>query len=614
MVDQDVERDEDGSFGSRIKDYIMSKVPENIDRAQPVWDIAKRYHRTEHGTPLIWDRQPYLPPLYKMWPERPPKGMRVVIKKVPQEGISELALCVMFTYAGEFGARMYYVLPKYEHRNRFVAGRVDKCIAFTDRYKQRMAFAAVRKDGMAMKHFGRKGAVIFPSSNVRNDFISFGVDIAIIDEVNECVMENVALVDDRMAGFDSWRVRFDISTPTLKSEGISPMFDKSDQRHWHVPCDKCGEHQILDFWENVVERSQREGAYVLRDKVWRPNTQDIDIDIFCKHCGDAMNRNAIGEWKATRPGRPTIGFHMSKLYSGSRSMWETWEQYQRATTDPTQEIVFYNSYLGEDYSGGNVAFTLELLDKCSKREDEGYLMPDGLPDGPWEVAAGVDVGSRLHVTIFLRDKAWLRTVYIGTIQNDENAGDNLIRLLNAFRVTKVVMDADPETNLLLTLKSRLNQSSSIRLWSCRFQQDDYRDIRLNAREAHLTVDRTYAMDQSLSIANSGELLIPHNWRGIGAGEFPDSMCGPTRVREETTRGPRWRWSSTKDDHYRLAFTYAWIATTLMPPRVETDFSTGGDIDGGRVFTGDIPEDPFAIGFGSETNSRFFGDGGSGRFF
>jgi len=338
-VEPIVERDAKfESFGDKIKKFVMAKVPDPIDSVTPVWDIASKYHRTEHGTPMLWDRQPYLPPLYKMWPAKPPRGMRVVVKKVPQEGISELALCVMFTYAGEFGARMYYVLPKYEHRNRFVSGRVDKSIAFTERYKQRMAFATVRKDGMAMKHFGRKGTVIFPSSNVRNDFISFGVDIAIIDEVNECVMENVALVDDRMAGFDSWRVRFDISTPTLKSEGISPMFDKSDRRHWHVPCDKCGEFQILDWWTNVVERSQRQGEYVLRDKIWQPNNEEIDIQIYCKHCGDPMDRNAIGIWKATRPGRPTIGYHMSKLYSGSRGIWECWEQYLRAKTDPTEEV------------------------------------------------------------------------------------------------------------------------------------------------------------------------------------------------------------------------------------------------------------------------------------
>gem|GEM_PF-2061410 len=616
MIDGFVRKNiEPESLGEKVKRFVLSKSLAPIDSSQPVWDIAKNHHRTEHGGPMVWARQPYLPPLYKMWPAKPPKGMRVVIKKVPQEGISELALCVMFTYAGEFGARMYYVLPKYEHRNRFVSARVDKSIAFTERYKQRLFNAAVRKDGMAMKHFGRKGIVIFPSSNVRNDFISFGVDIAIIDEVNECVMDNVALVDDRMAGFDSWRVRFDISTPTLKSEGISPMFDKSDQRHWFVPCDKCGEFQILDWWENVVERSQREGQYVLRDKVWVPNQEGIDIDVYCKHCGDPMSRHAIGEWRPTRPGRPTIGFHMSKLYSGSRAMWEIWEQYLRAQNDPTEEVVFFNSYLGEDYSGGNVAYTLELLDACSKREDDGYIMPEGLPEGPWDVAAGIDVGKFLHIFILLRDGSRLRSVHIGTLPNNEKAVEEVIKLLNRYRVTKVVMDADPETNLLLTLKSKLNEASNIRFWSCRFQQDDYRDIRMNASDAHLTVDRTYSMDQSLAIGNSGELLLPHNWRSIGGGEFADSMCGPTRVREETTRGPRWRWSSTKDDHYRLALTYAWLATTLIPPRVDTEFGGGGSQDGGRVFTGDVPEDPFAIGAASGDNSRFFTDIDSmGRFF
>jgi len=188
-------------------------------------------------------------------------------------------------------------------------------------------------------------------------------------------------------------------------------------------------------------------------------------------------------------------------------------------------------------------------------------------------------------------------------------------LLAAYRVTKVVMDADPETQLILSLKSKMNGSSSIRFWSCRFQQDDYRDIRLSPREAHLTVDRTYAMDQSLAMANSGELLIPVNWRAIGGGEFSDSMCGPVRVREETPRGPRWRWSGTKDDHYRLALTYAWIATTLIPPRLNTDFGSVDATDGGRMFSGNIPDDPFKIGFSTGgDNSRYFAESEPGRYF
>ena len=595
------------TMGDLVESIVMKNALDSIEGDHPVWDMAQKYHRNEHDMPLRFDRQPYLVKLYQFWPRHPPRGLHVVVKKVPQEGISELALVLMFTYSGEFGARMFYVLPKYEIRNRFVKTRVDKSIAFTERYGQRMQFSRVRSDSLALKHFGRTGTVIFPSSNVANDFISFPVDIAVVDEVNKCDMKNVAMVDDRMAGFDSWRVRFDISTPTVKGQGISPLFDQSDQRHWFVKCDKCGIYQKLDWWEHVVERGDGQSYYKLRDEEWEPE-MERDIYVFCKHCGEPMNRLGDGEWRATRKGRDIIGFHLSKLYSGSKDIRECWRQYQKGLTDPTEEQLFYNSYLGEDYSGGNVSFTDGLLDECSKHEKPGYLMPNSVPPG-FQVCAGIDVGKVLHIWINFIQKGIHRAVSIGTIPNDTNAVDAVVNRLRLFNVSRCVIDADPETQLIVNLKRAMNTTGEIRLWSCRFQQEDYRDVRMNAREAHITVDRTYAFDQSLSLALNGQLLLPADWRNIDRGVFSDSVCAPVREKVETKNGPRFRWSSTDNDHYRLAGVYAWAASTLLPVQVKMDYDPG-PLQEGRMFR----QQADALGgFGISGEGRHFSNDG-GRFF
>lgn len=567
----------------------------------PVWESARRFHRTEQGLPLVFHDRPYLEGMFRMWPWDP-RDLEVVWKKVPQEGVSELALAVAFFYAGEIGARVWYVLPKFDSRNEFVQTRVNHNLHHTERWRRRMNEAAVPRDAVAMKAFAGGGFLKFVGSNVRNEFLSHPCDIGILDELNECDLENVALIDDRMGGHTSRRVWLKISTPTTSGRGISAEYDRSDRRKWFIPCPHCGTWQTPDWWKNVVEPDSRPDTWKLRDSKWRENS-GRDILLLCADCGHPMDRMAMGEWRAERPERTTIGFHISKLFSAARSIRACFRRFVdwQEAMKPAAGQVFFNSVLGDDYTGGTIQVTEDLLRYCASLDP--YRMPER--SAP-RCVAGVDVGKDLHWVVDHLEGGRRRAVHVG---RTAVSVEKIREYVRRFSIHTLVIDARPEAKFVSDVKAALNTDSSIRVYSCDYQKDKIiRPVRDSA-EAIVKIDRTLALDESKADMDVGARLLPAEVMELDRGDFKTSMCKPTRIEEKAPNGDvRSVWTKETDDHYRHADTYAWIASTLLPPEAPVDW--GEDLtrskEDDRSFQGPEAQDEWGLGLGDfEEGGRHF---------
>ena len=111
-----------------------------------------------------------------------------------------------------------------------------------------------------------------------------------------------------------------VSTPTDKGASrIEAAYEESDKRRYFVPCQDCGEHQVLK-WSNVK---------------WEEG-KPASAEYVCEHCGscwsDVKRFAAIryGEWRKTAEGDgKTAGFHLFWLIftvdsdgrHGSRLLW-----------------------------------------------------------------------------------------------------------------------------------------------------------------------------------------------------------------------------------------------------------------------------------------------------
>jgi len=572
----------------------------------PVWEVFTRWHRNGYGQRMDVQPRPYQEGILKSWGPAP-RQSETVVKKCPQEGVSEIAVSVALTFGGWFGGRVWYVITKNDARDDFVSNRVDPAVQYVPEYRDRIQAAVVLRDNTRLKHLAGGGFIKFAGSNVRGDFLTHPCDLAITDELNECNLDHVALLDDRMSGLGAWGVHLKISTPTQRGFGISAEYERSDRQRWHVPCPSCGEPQVLDWWTNVMEPGSQPDTWRLRDRTWAEGC-GRDIRLFCRKCEATMDRFAMGEWIPERPERRVKGFHISKLMSAARPVSIMFEKYRDMVEDvkPGAGPVFYNSILGEDYTGGKVQVTEELLRYCA--ELDPYRMPDRMKPRGGRTVAGVDVGKRLHVVIDLVEGRRRRAVFIGTC---EPKLSTLANLFDQYGVSLCVVDSQDIT-FSMNARERFNTSSHRMLFACRYQMNRLTRPDRDDAEAIVSIDRTMALDESKADMDTSRRLLPQNVMNLDGGEFKTSMTGPVRRDEKYKQGgvdkTRTIWTKVPGDHYRHADTYAWIASTLLPPRAPVDWGGEDDDEGGRTFTG--PDDAaltsdWGIG-GGDDGGRVFG--------
>ena len=87
------------------------------------------------------------------------------------------------------GRSIFYVIPKWELKNRFVKNRfdisVDKTKMYMDMKKQEENSFFKSASSMSLKHFGN-GSITFVGSNSKSGFAEFPADDVIIDELDYC--------------------------------------------------------------------------------------------------------------------------------------------------------------------------------------------------------------------------------------------------------------------------------------------------------------------------------------------------------------------------------------------------------------------------------------------
>lgn len=203
------------------------------------------------------------------------------------------------------------------------------------------------------------------------------------------------------------RLVFLYSTPSVTGDSrIEKEFNKTDQRHYFVPCPHCGHYQHL-VWENI--------KYEAKDS----SQADPNKGVYyvCANCEKPINENKkpemirSGEWRSTKPktDKRYIGFHINRLYSP----WTNWTDlaldYEASKDDPQQLQVFVNASLGLpfDYQGGE-KLNWELL---KMRGNNANYKKGNAPKGCILLAAGIDVQSdRLEIAVWgwgRGEQAWL---------------------------------------------------------------------------------------------------------------------------------------------------------------------------------------------------------------
>lgn len=373
----------DGSLLTQHLDSIRQKeVAREFRRraaareiAQARWQIAENLHRLEDGvSKLDFTSHPFQKEIFK------DDSLDLVIMGSAQWGKTEFLIVDMAASAG-YGLKVMVVISKMEKRNKFVAGRLDPCFGSVPIYKEMMKAAAARNavaDSTQLKHFG-PGSINLIHSKSKSEFSSYPADECLIDEHQECDMDNIKLVDDRMSG--SWfgrlvRVGHPSTAGTELNQNLDWLYQNSDRRVWKVPCDVCGKLQILTWWNHVIFEERHKGAVLSvrpRDAEWRPGSK-FDIRPVCEECKRPMDRLHIeGLWEPQNAGFTRHGYKLSNLYNANKRLDGLFDRYSAARHSARDMQEFVNKQLGEAWDMDGNKITESMLLDCAAGTSTGIL-------------------------------------------------------------------------------------------------------------------------------------------------------------------------------------------------------------------------------------------------
>lgn len=180
-------------------------------------------------------------------------------------------------------------------------------------------------------------SINFVGSNSPANLASRSAGLIQMDEIDKYARETdfepgaLQNVEERAKNF-FFHLIVKSSTPTTESHGVWPQFQYTDQRHFYVPCPRCGKLIILRF----RAKTEAHGDCGLR--WWRESEDEVKkngkwdlaavaANTFykCQECGgeikdherSGMIQSDLAEWRAhnlsAREGRR--GYHLSSLYS-----------------------------------------------------------------------------------------------------------------------------------------------------------------------------------------------------------------------------------------------------------------------------------------------------------
>lgn len=402
----------------------------------------------------------------------------VVFAKGAQVGASGMGVRWCVRQVDQFGDTGLYVMPTDEVVEKFGDERVEPAIEESPYLQSRIRSKWVRN-----KHLKRIGRAFLHmrGSNSKAGAQSVAAQFLFLDERDLLDQSNLPMIMRRISGARQLgkvpKVRH-AGYPLIPNDGIDLLWQQSDQRVWHVTCDRCGDEQPITWEENLrwttpgFHEGERDGLEhgdpSLPLRVMRPGTDAHDdrkkIDAVWRQCRtcEAMFEDSApgrkdgvlraGRWIALRPDSSLIGFH---VWRGMVPVTDLVEMVRasRGTKDIEREI-FAALDLGRPYSSGESSLTDDVLARAcafgGERLDAYY--------GPNPTTMGVDVAGERDLNVWIDEQLPAeiegvanprRAVWIGRCATFEE----VVQLVRLFRVHVVAIDSNPERRMAKALRA-----------------------------------------------------------------------------------------------------------------------------------------------------------------
>ena len=342
--------------------------------------------------------------------------VREVALKFPiQFGKTEVAVNSLGYTMDHDPCAVMVCLPGEVSMNKWVAQKLNPMLDETPAAQRALTSVASRDSSntRTFKDF-KAGQLYIEHAGSPSRLKSTTVKKLIVDELDEFAAallggdDPLEMLNGRTSAHPSTYRRLYISTPQMQGTSrIEYLWEKSDQRRYHVPCPDCGHEQPL-AWSGLH---------------WSPD--GAQCWYACRECGVCMEEHhkpamiAAGRWIAKYPERRLRGYHINCLYYpiGLGPRWlDLVQMWLDAQGDPAKLKTFVNDRLAEAWE--DPAMRAVKHNVIADRAE-----PYRLRTAPWGVlaiTAGVDTqDNRLAVHLV----GWAPGMRCWTIDYVELPGD-----------------------------------------------------------------------------------------------------------------------------------------------------------------------------------------------
>lgn len=400
---------------------IFSRFARGLQPRQPLtvsqWaDAKRRLSAKQSAEPGAWrtDRNPLLREPMDALSVR--SGVHDVVLCWPiQFGKTEVALNTVGYTMEHDPAPIMVCLPGEVSLNKWVAQKLQPMVDETPAVRDTLSSVASREaaNTRTFKDFAG-GQLYIEHAGSPSRLKSTSVRKLVVDELDEFAVnlaggdDPVEMLDGRTSAFPAGYQRLYISTPQLRSSSrIWWLWEKSDQRRYHVPCPHCGEAQPL-MWPGLN---------------WGPapapgGTRRVGYT--CRACGAEGDEYAwkgaipAGGWVAGNPASRVRGYTANCLYYplGLGPRWhDLVERWLDAQGDPARLKTFVNDRLAEPWEDKRASGV-----KANLVQERAIAYPlRTAPAGVIRLTAGIDTQDdrlEVHLVGWGRGRRWWVIDYV----------------------------------------------------------------------------------------------------------------------------------------------------------------------------------------------------------
>jgi hypothetical protein len=452
-----------------LGEVLRQTSSEKTGERQSFRDWAERVPEPKTG-PLNFDLWAFQLELYL---RKAAECQEIVIKKATQIGVSTYLLRWIMYHVDLRGLTGIYFFPTEKLMYDFADARIKAAIRASKYLRERISREYV--DNKGLKQIGT-GLLYCRGSESVAGVQSVDADILVMDEYEELRRENIPDMERRLGASEYGLIRR-VGVPDIPNVGLDRLYQESDQRQWIVKCDRCGEHQDLNY-ENVDE-----------EKLW----------IKCRHCHKGPLNVRVGEWVAQHPDRPTQGYHMPKFIAplDQRRIKDIVEAHRQ--TSPSEIKTHFNKDLALAYAPEEGRLSLAAIERAQR--------PELALEGPHDVGEyrtmGVDVASTraLNVRISAYDgQGTKRSIYLGKAEDF----NQLVRLFKRYQPHFACIDHEPDGRMSRAFAEKFPG----RVWLVASSGTQKEVMKPNADLRFVSVNRTLLYDATFEAIRLQRNLLP----------------------------------------------------------------------------------------------------------